>query len=133
MFDDSPGGGDTQSMEITPDTAFAASQIIAVLLVATMLDPWAKNSVRPSTRKAGRWRRVGAVMTYCAKTFTIIVLLVNMQRVLFDSTWDGTAGLLLIYANYLAVVACGLSILLAVLSHIGTFQEAEADPPSEAS
>lgn len=112
-----------KSMEITPDTAFAAAQIIAVLLVATMLDPWAKNSARAGKHGASRWRRIGAMVTYFAKVITVIVLLFDMQIVLFASEWHGTRGMLLALGNYFAVVACALSILLAVLAHIGAFEE----------
>lgn len=115
-------------MELSPDTAFAAAQIIAVLLVATMLDPWAKNTARSGSARVTRRRQVGAAVSYSAKVVTVIVLLFDMQIVLFDNAWDGTRGQLLILGNYVAVVVCAMSILLAVLTHFGALAEPAPDP-----
>lgn len=108
-------------MELDSDTAFAAAQIIAMLLVATMIDPWAKNAVVPGSAKASQRRRLAAGFSYCAKAVTVTVLLFDMQIVLFGNSWEGTAGFTLIMANYFAVVVCALSVLLAVLTHFGAF------------
>lgn len=113
-------------MEMTPETATSAAQIIAVLLVATMLDPWAKNT---ATSGSGTRRRVriGATISYIAKVLTVVVLLGNMQVILFDQTWEGARGAALALGNYVAVTFCGLSILLAVLSHLGAFKGHHSD------
>lgn len=118
-------------MEFSPDTAFAAAQIIAVLLVATMLDPWAKNTARTKNAAATRRRQIGAAASYVAKVVTLIVLLFDMQLVLFDSGWSGTRAMLLILGNYLAIVVCALSILLAVLTHFGAFANPAEDTEAE--
>jgi hypothetical protein len=104
-------------VEITPDTAFAAAQILSVLLVATMFDPWSKRAAGRA-RSERRWQ-VGAVISYGAKVLALVVLLFDMQLVLFDSGWDGAAGTALVLGNYFAIVAAALSILLAVLLHMG--------------
>ena len=106
-------------MDFTQETAFSAAQIIAVLLVATILDPWAKEALTPGEESAGGKRRVGAWVAYVAKILALCVLLLDMQVVLFDNPWSGTAAVALAIANYAAIVALALSVLLAVLTHLG--------------
>lgn len=106
-------------MEFTPETANAAAQLVAVLLVATMLDPWAKDSMRSGRTKGAWWRTSVAWLAYAAKVLAILVLLFDMQLVLFDLTWTGGSARALALGNYAAVVASGFTILMSVLTHIG--------------
>lgn len=106
----------TGRVDITPETAFAAAQILSVLLVATMFDPWVKGVARD--REVGRGWQLGAMVSYGAKVLALVVLLFDMQLVLFENSWSGGMGAALVLGNYLAVVASALSILLSVLSHM---------------
>lgn len=106
-------------MEFTPETANSAAQLVAVLLVATMLDPWAKDSVRSGPRGISRWRATAAMLSYVAKVLAILVLLFDVQLLLFDRTWTGASARALALGNYAAVVAAGFTILMSVLTHIG--------------
>ena len=105
-------------MDVTADTAAIAAQIITMLLVATILEPWTKGK--------GIANAVGAIAFYLAKVVTILVLLFNMQIVLFGNTVSGTAGLVLALGNYAAVTACGMSILLSFMSHQGWIKRRSA-------
>lgn len=111
-------------MEITPEVAFSAAQIQSMLLVATMFDPWTKGAAR-GQGVPGVWV-ASAFVSYGAKVLALIVLLFDMQLVLFQNTWDGGQGFALGIGNYLAIVCSSLSILLAVLSHIGALGPAES-------
>lgn len=115
-------------MDVTPDIAFSAAQILAVLLVATMLDPWAKDGVAPSERR-GRARAISYFsFSYGAKVLAVIVLLLDMQLVLFDRGWSGAQGVALGMRNYAAIALSGLAILVTVFSHIGALPAARSDP-----
>lgn len=107
----------TGRVDITPETAFAAAQILSVLLVATMFDPWVKGVARD--REVSRGWQVGAMISYAAKVLALVVLLFDMQLVLFRNTWSGGMGTALVLGNYFAVVASAMSILLTVLNHMG--------------
>ena len=107
----------TGRVDITPETAFAAAQILSVLLVATMFDPWVKGVARD--REVGRGWQVGAMISYAAKVLALVVLLFDMQLVLFRNTWSGGMGTALVLGNHFAVVASAMSILLTVLNHMG--------------
>lgn len=109
-------------MELTPDIAFSAARILALLLVATMLDPWARDGVAPSQRR-GRARVIGYI-SYWAKVLAVLVLLLDMQLVVFDSTWSGSQGFALAIGNYVAITLSGLAILVTVLGHIGALPAA---------
>ena len=116
-----PRTGQTAGVDMSPDTAFAAAQILSVLLVVTMFDPWTKQAMADE-RTDQRWQ-IGAFASYGAKVLSLIVLLFDMQLVLFDSSWSGTQGFILALGNYAAIVAAALSILLTVLHHIGGLGE----------
>ena len=111
-------------MEITPEIAFSAAQILSMLLVATMFDPWTKGAARG--RDVPRVWVASAFVSYGAKVLALIVLLFDMQLVLFQNTWVGGQGFALGIGNYLAIVCSSLSILLAVLSHIGALGPTES-------
>ena len=113
-------------MDVTPDIAFSAAQILAVLLVATMLDPWAKDGVAPSERR-GRARVIGYI-SYWAKVLAVLVLLLDMQLVLFDSAWTGSRGFALAIGNYVAITLSSLAILVTDLGHIGALPATRSDP-----
>ena len=110
---------------MSPDTAFAAAQVLSVLLVATMFDPWTKRAM--ADQRTDRKWQVGAFASYGAKVLSLLVLLFDMQLVLFDNSWSGTQGAVLALANYAAIVAAALSILLTVLHHIGGLGERDQD------
>lgn len=113
-------------MTVTPDTAFAAAQILAILLVATILDPWARNTATdPSREHRQRLRRTAAWVSYTAKALALAVLLFNMQLVLFDATWEGTRGSVLILTTYFTIAGQSLTLLLAMLNHMGAFGGAD--------
>lgn len=117
-------------MEIAPEIAFSAAQILSMLLVATMFDPWTKGAARG--RGVPRVWVASAFVYYGAKVLALIVLLFDMQLVLFQNTWVGGQGFALGIGNYLAIVCSSLSILLAVLSHIGAIGPAENAPAGRA-
>lgn len=117
-------------MEITPEIAFSAAQILSMLLVATMFDPWSKGVARG--RGVPRVWVFSALVSYAAKVLALIVLLFDMQLVLFQNSWTGGQGLALGLGNYIAVACSALTILLAVLSHIGALGPAESAAASGA-
>lgn len=109
-------------MEFTPDTAFSAAQILAVLLVATILDPGTKDAVGdPATPR--RRHAVGTWASYLAKVVALVVLLFDMQLVLFDNTWQGGRAVALALMNYVAIVSQAFAILYTVLNHMGARRE----------
>ena len=113
---------------ISADTAANAAQILAMLLVASMFDPWAKGAAVGETVGPG-WK-VGAAVSYVAKVFALIVLLFDMQLVLFISDGDGWAGgraYTLAVLNYAAISALSISLLIAVLHHLGAFRSLVED------
>lgn len=110
---------------MSPDTAFEAAQILSVLLVATMFDPWTKRAA--VDERTSRLWQISAFASYGAKVLSLIVLLFDMQLVLFDNSWSGTQGFLLALGNYVAIVAASLSILLTVLHHIGGLGERDRE------
>ena len=84
--------------------------------------------VRCSARGQGV-RRVwvaSAFVSYGAKRLVLIVLLFGMLLALSQNTWVGGQGFALGIGNYLAIVCSSLSILLAVLSHIGALGPTES-------
>lgn len=84
--------------------------------------------VRCSARGQGV-RRVwvaSAFVSYGAKRLVLIVLLFGMLLALFQNTWVGGQGFALGIGNYLAIVCSSLSILLAVLSHVGALGPTES-------
>ena len=118
---------------ISVDTAAYAAQILAMLLVASMFDPWAKGAAVGETVGLG-WK-VGAAVSYVAKVFTLIVLLFDMQLVLFISDGDGWVGdqaYTLAILNYAAISVLSISLLIAVLHHLGAFRSLVENPSAQA-
>ncbi|MEH0059341.1 hypothetical protein [Auritidibacter ignavus] len=69
-------------MNFTPETAVSVSQIVVMLLVATMLGPWAKQVLAPQRRhRRHRWLQVTSWLSYFSKAFALFGLLINMQTV----------------------------------------------------
>lgn len=88
-------------VNFTPETAVLVSQIVVMLLVATMLGPWAKQVLAPRRRhRRHRWLQVTSWLSYFSKVFALFGLLINMQAV---------------------------SLLLVALSHMGVFALAQPD------